>query len=449
MLTPVFHVSQDEEWVLVHMAVHHVRTEDMDFFVGEREFKFHCTPYFLSLHFDGDLDATGGRERSEYDPITGNLTVYLPKAETGHIFGDLDMLTKLLTQPKAKSPPKRDKFRAPPLIEVIDKEDRDAIGEDGNMDAIESSSQDEGDDRWIFPQDIRSESLLGQGGAYGFNNKYKGIFADLTGEMGDLLQIQDPENLSEDERSAARIAQDDAHFDEEHFCADTFDEDGCIAEVIAFKPWWQAHSAEGHLPPEAHLDNEDREEMRRLACRSLLISKGSTASLLHAVTGILFAYCYDVRTTLGESTVESGWTLCVLSPQLGWLDNKFSDPADVCSACMRRALSFPLYRSLVLAEHVLRDVIHIFDLGRRGLLKGLLHTRRILGQSEKRYILNRVWTDDLCAWIQTGLKNKYVEAYATLLHEIPRPFPSADISVEWDIDGLHNLAQQRPPDLPT
>jgi hypothetical protein len=42
--------------------------------------------------------------------------------------------------------------------------------------------------------------------------------------------------------------------------------------------------------------------------------------VLLGVVDLLFAYAYDVRTTMGESTVESGWTIVKLSSQLSWLD---------------------------------------------------------------------------------------------------------------------------------
>lgn len=41
---------------------------------------------------------------------------------------------------------------------------------------------------------------------------------------------------------------------------------------------------------------------------------------LLGLADILFAYAYDHRTTQGEPTVESGWTITVLSPLLSWLD---------------------------------------------------------------------------------------------------------------------------------
>lgn len=41
---------------------------------------------------------------------------------------------------------------------------------------------------------------------------------------------------------------------------------------------------------------------------------------LLGLADVLFAYAYDHRTTTGDATVESAWTVAVLSPLLSWLE---------------------------------------------------------------------------------------------------------------------------------
>ncbi|CAN0602372.1 unnamed protein product, partial [Ectocarpus sp. 12 AP-2014] len=61
---------------------------------------------------------------------------------------------------------------------------------------------------------------------------------------------------------------------------------------------------------------------RRLPNREYLIEAGSAEErrVLLGLADILFAYAYDHRTTTGDATVESPWTVAVLSPLLSWLE---------------------------------------------------------------------------------------------------------------------------------
>lgn len=42
--------------------------------------------------------------------------------------------------------------------------------------------------------------------------------------------------------------------------------------------------------------------------------------MLLGLADVLFAYAYDHRTTEGDASVESAWTVAVLSPLLSWLE---------------------------------------------------------------------------------------------------------------------------------
>lgn len=52
--------------------------------------------------------------------------------------------------------------------------------------------------------------------------------------------------------------------------------------------------------------------------------------MLLGLADILFAYAYDHRTTTGDASVESAWTVAVLSPLLSWLE--------VCAFCFLNCL---------------------------------------------------------------------------------------------------------------
>eukprot|EP01104_Vermistella_antarctica_P018498 TRINITY_DN6880_c0_g1_i1.p1 TRINITY_DN6880_c0_g1~~TRINITY_DN6880_c0_g1_i1.p1 ORF type:complete len:549 (-),score=168.19 TRINITY_DN6880_c0_g1_i1:253-1899(-) len=123
-------------------------------------------------------------------------------------------------------------------------------------------------------------------------------------------------------------------------------------------------------------------------------------SLLLGMVDILFAYAFDHRTTSGDPTCESSWTICKLSPTLSWFDS-FQTLKEMMIACVRRALIFPLFRRWDLVQKVLDDVREIFRGGKRRVLRCLLRAKKILDKSETKFYLSRIYVDDYCVWLQS------------------------------------------------
>uniref|UniRef100_A0A170YXD4 Protein SHQ1 homolog n=1 Tax=Triatoma infestans TaxID=30076 RepID=A0A170YXD4_TRIIF len=113
----------------------------------------------------------------------------------------------------------------------------------------------------------------------------------------------------------------------------------------------------------------------------------------------MFAYAYNHRTTLGESTVESAWTINKLSSTLSWLQS-FECMKDVKIACIRRSLIYPLHRNWILSTAVMEDTLNILKLGRRQILKCLIEIHKLFNASEPRYLLNQLFITDYCIWLQ-------------------------------------------------
>lgn len=132
-----------------------------------------------------------------------------------------------------------------------------------------------------------------------------------------------------------------------------------------------------------------------------LIAKGSgeESNLLRGLVGILISYSYDVRTTQAQTTCESAWTVSTLSPLLSWLDDSL-DLDQVLVDCVRRILAFPYMRNFELALLCLWDASTIFRRGKRCILRCLLQIRNIFATSDVYYLLNRLFIDDYCTWIQ-------------------------------------------------
>jgi protein SHQ1 len=119
------------------------------------------------------------------------------------------------------------------------------------------------------------------------------------------------------------------------------------------------------------------------------------------LVSILFAYGYEMRSTMLDPTPESAWTISVLIPAFTALD---TSPAAILDETLRssyrRALAFPLYRSWAFCERVRLDVADILKNGVHSVLKCLLAVKSILDHHEVYYIYSKIWIDDYCVWAQ-------------------------------------------------
>jgi protein SHQ1 len=121
--------------------------------------------------------------------------------------------------------------------------------------------------------------------------------------------------------------------------------------------------------------------------------------LYFGLVDLMFAYCYNHRTTEGENTVESAWTMVKLSTVLSCFV-MMDHISKVKIASTERSLVYPWIRSYELSEKVWTDVMVLFKLGRRALLKALLEMKRWIERDEVCFSIGRVWLTDYCIWIQ-------------------------------------------------
>jgi protein SHQ1 len=150
-------------------------------------------------------------------------------------------------------------------------------------------------------------------------------------------------------------------------------------------------------------------------CRPPLVAAGGLEerSLLLSLIDILFAYCYDHRTTQGDSTVESAYTITVLSPTLSSFENYIDYLSESSSAnstlsvrdvlihSARRCLTFPYLRTWKLVKKIFIDITKILFLGQRCVLKCLLQVHRIFEKTDNYYLLNKLYLEDYCLWVQS------------------------------------------------
>jgi len=152
------------------------------------------------------------------------------------------------------------------------------------------------------------------------------------------------------------------------------------------------------LPPQSNIPIQLSAEQKQSAFLSL--------------TDILFAYVYDHRTTDGDPTVESSWTVMILSPSLSWLENynpPYDTILDVIRWNIRRSLIYPYLRSYALAIKLANDVCQIIKCGRRTVIRCLLQLHQIMEKSETHYLFNKLYINLLLGWIQRCEETEVIE----------------------------------------
>lgn len=470
MITPHFEVTQDSDFVEVRIKVPHLRMEDGEFYVDGHEFKFHLRPYFLRLTFKQEL-TEDGRETATHDASAGILTVRVPKATPGEHFEDLGMLSELLRKPDRATA-----RSGGPLIEVLSSTEH-ASGEDG-MDDEQHGDAEAMDDAAIEAEaEVEqalptTDELLGRV-RYGFNDAYSGVFVGLEAE--EVLQLREPERANPRERREARLQAEDDAFDADHYIADLMD-DEAVQAALRYQPWWfaadpaaaaAAASADASMSSEGGaaaavvaaaeaataagpsssaddatrwlpIGSEEQQQLLQLPRKEYLMGGASAERrALCGLLDLLFAYCYDVRATEGDPTVESGWTVRSLSSLLSYLD-QHEGVAEAATACVRRALCRPLLRHWRLALAVLADVARLLSLGRGAVLAALLRCRSLLQRHlDLGYLLNRVWLDDYCVWVQQLPAPKLAQLGAEVgALRLPKE------AVGWPLDEYEQLARE-------
>lgn len=86
-----------------------------------------------------------------------------------------------------------------------------------------------------------------------------------------------------------------------------------IRPFIDFKAEWETLTG-----AEVSLGDAEKDLLKELPNKEYLLDSNETTKVSLGLVDILFASCYNHRTTMGENTVESGWTINKLSSTLCW-----------------------------------------------------------------------------------------------------------------------------------
>ncbi|XP_017282459.1 protein SHQ1 homolog [Kryptolebias marmoratus] len=423
MITPAFDLSQDPEHLIFSIRVPYTRTSEFDLFIDGTDFKFYAKPYFLRLTLPGRI-VEDGREMATFDIDKGLFTLQVPKETPGEHFEGLQMLTSLLAPKGSRS--------AKPLVE-------DASVGACSKGAGDDEEEDDEDFDWQVEQEVyaeRSEEELSVLQKYGFGNQRSGVFARLQEELGDVIDIKNPEGTSAAERHRARLEAEASAFSPDHYLADLFEDDE-INRLLKFRPWWAKlrASTEEEGQCAVTFTQEEKEQLRKFPNRSYLLDKTSRCQAWLSLVDVLLAYSYEVRSTEGEHNVESPWTIRKLSGTLCWLET-YNSLQEVLVSFGRRVMCYPLYRHFALVTLVLRDTTKILQSGKACVLKCLLDIHKVFRDNDPAYVLNDLYITDYCIWIQKIKSTKLTVLVATLQNA---SLQKKDLELE--LDELENAAR--------
>uniref|UniRef100_A0A673C6J6 Protein SHQ1 homolog n=1 Tax=Sphaeramia orbicularis TaxID=375764 RepID=A0A673C6J6_9TELE len=413
MITPAFDLSQDSEFLILSIRVPYTRTSEFDLYIDGTDFKFFAKPYFLKLTLPGRI-VEDGREKATFDIDKGLFSLRVPKETTGEHFEGLQLLTSLLAPKGSRS--------AKPLVEDVSTRDNEEQEEDDEEDEFDWQIEQQ-----VY-EEISEEELRGLN-KYGFGNQRSGVFARLQEELGDVIDIKNPEGTTAAERRQRRLEAEASAFSADHYLADRFEDDE-IQGLLKFKPWWTKLQPASDPQGEAAVSftSDEKAQLRKFSNRSYLLDKTSRHQAWLSLVDILLAYSYEVRSTEGEHNVESPWTIRKLSGTLCWLET-FNSLRDVLVSFGRRAVCFPLYRHFSMVTAALRDTVKILHSGRACVLKCLLDIHRVFRENDPAYILNDLYITDYCIWIQR-VKSKKVLALATTLEKVSLKKKDLELELE-------------------
>ncbi|KAJ6551864.1 SHQ1-domain-containing protein [Mycena capillaripes] len=445
MITPRFDCSQTTESVIIKIYCPSVRAADVEIHIDDTLFTIHINPYFLRLNFSHPI-VEDDESTAKYDPSSGYLTVTLTKESKGQAFADLDLLSKLLAPRPSRSAP---------LIEVIgqdDAEDTDVTDDLVARTNALSLEQEEillaAENDWQIPQEVPSAdprimTTITQ--AYGFLNLYSGYFKHVSHTENEVNELgPDTESCPVPERRRRRWKHEDEKWDEEHYMAD-FADDEYIQELVFWKNPRIVDSGPFQFTEEENL------ALLNLPRKEYLTDTRQKRNLYLTLVTILFGYAYETRTTQGDPTPESAWTLCSLVPAFSALDpppysapttsSETPSPSELTaslSQSYRRSLCFPLYRSFLLAEACREDVAAFFSLGKRAIVRCLLETKFILDHHEVYYVYSKIWLEDFCVWVQASASDDTLREIGAALKSLAIP----KRSIGWDLELLEAATQE-------
>lgn len=403
MLTPLFTLSQDDEYVFISIQLKHIRLQStpLEMVVDDRLFVFLMAPYYLRLRLPYLVveDERAEAKMGQADTVE----VRLPKEIKGQVFPDLDLHAKLLarTEPQLK-----------PLIEEV--------GVD-NTEVKEGDVEDGEAHQWEISQAEPTESVLPlePDVKYGFNGNYHDLVGVSMMNGNDINELGDPENTPAAQRTLERLIKENVKFDPEMYAADYIaqvhpsdEDDKDYKRLLAWKnpstkQFLAWHKEHGSDVVGVTFTESEQKKMMDLPRRTYLVD--SPVPLFGFLCLFLFSYHYELRAGGGEHTTESAWTVGKLTPQLAYLDASLvsGDGQDYLNAVvltgMRRCLCYPYHRNYDLGKKAWQDTYYNIRGGKRLVLRTMLAAKELFRYHDVYYVYDKIWLEDMCTWLISDL----------------------------------------------
>jgi protein SHQ1 len=460
LLTPEFTISQDDNFVIIHIRVPYIKVSNAEVILEGRDFSFYCQPYLLKLTFPKDVHDEEDTYHAKYDPNESNgmLTVTVKKMNVGEHFPDLDLLSTIMKKRKVDR-----------LIENLDDE--------GCIEVLHSENFVDNHDELDDAQNNAETAKLSlkQHCNYGFNMQYSSVLTHLSEAMYGTLEIYSPENLSVIDRRAKRILRENELFDPYRYLGDFVEgeEDPLYHAFMKFNPLWNEQwdvllRLEKEQKKNLSTENNANENKWNLRLKSfeevggfnekendvlrnklhqkeyLITSPTRLKSLYYNLIDILFAYCYENRLSQAEFNSESPHNITRLSSTLSWLDQYEEYPFEssisssflsstksiedsqnlfhVISFSFRRFIIFSYLRIWKFGRKILTDITKILLLGKRTILKIFLQLFLLYEKTDTHYLLNKLWIEDYLIFIQHEIKDEELFALGNLFNQVKNDF---------------------------
>lgn len=355
MIVPLFKLSQTPDILTIEITAKYVNFRRLEFLVEDDKLYFYCRPYHLNLHLPGSVQSE--ILNSKFDVDTGIFTIQMKKTTPGEHFKNLDLITRLLSPVEEKK--KGDKIMI--------------IGEDGCN---------------VLWEDTPETAFK-----YGFAMKGLYDFHRVIDEYSDILKV-DPRKVDVTERYNLMQQEENKKFNPEHYGADFLEEEDLIQEYLDLPSPWSAMTIN-----DISFDDSEIEVLKNLPNKNYNLSEEQRKYCYYGLIDILYAYCYDCRTTSFEGNVQSGWTVLELAASLRWLVG-FQDARSTILSAYRRSLIYPLFRNFNLCNKIFEDVKKIIALGQNCIVKCLLQVYKIFMEGDEcRYILNDIFIKDYLVYV--------------------------------------------------
>ena len=421
MLTPRFSLSQDARFLHITIYAPFTHVDKTEVFMDEDQFRFFSAPYYLRLHLPGPV-VESEEAAASWDADTNSFVVKCPKKVEGEHFSGLDMLTELLT-PKGEKELKQ-------KIEVLEESNKEEDEEEYLEDIDFYFEQ-------TLPSEEREELTGCKADGYGFAFEHHNVYKSLLAEFGEILDVKDPDSLSQIERETFRREKENGDFSSDHYLCDLYDSveeiRACLEQEAPFR---SCVTGEADLSSRLNVNTrsevlafspEDQELMLGLPRKKVMVPPSSLASVHFGLADILYGHCYSLR-VLGQDCVEAGWTVAKLSASLSSL-GRLTSAKEVLVTSMRRALCYPLYRHYDLAKRVWEDVITILRIGTSAVLKCLLSLIPTFNSSPGQYIFNQLYINDYAVWVQS-VPASHLDSLGQALHKTLGKLTKDDMELE-------------------